>query len=124
MINKVIIVGRLGKDPEVRYTQSNETVANFSVACSEKWTDKSGQKQERTEWIKVVAWKKLAEICGKYLKKGFLVYVEGKLQTRQWQDKDGSTKYTTEVQAYEVKFLDGNREQSQQHDAFEPGAWG
>lgn len=107
-VNKVILVGRLGQNPEVRYTPSGAAVANFSVATNESWTDKSGQKQERTEWHRVVVWGKLAELCGQYLTKGRQAYVEGRLQTRQWQDKDGQTKYTTEVQAQTVQFLGGN----------------
>ncbi|MCM2324350.1 MAG: single-stranded DNA-binding protein [Oligoflexia bacterium] len=106
-VNKVILVGRLGQNPEVRYTPSGAAVANFSVATNESWTDKSGQKQERTEWHKVVVWGKLAELCGQYLAKGRQAYVEGRLQTRQWQDKDGQTKYTTEIQAQTVQFLGG-----------------
>src|SRR3954452_15223391 len=104
-VNKVILVGRLGQNPEVRYTPSGAAVANFSVATNEAWTDKSGQKQERTEWHKVVVWGKLAELCAQYLAKGRQCYIEGRLQTRQWQDKDGQTKYTTEVQAQTVQFL-------------------
>jgi single-strand DNA-binding protein len=104
-VNKVILVGRLGQNPEVRYTPSGAAVANFSVATSENWMDKSGQKQERTEWHKIVVWGKTAENCGQYLAKGRQVYIEGRLQTRQWQDKDGQTKYTTEVQAQTVQFL-------------------
>lgn len=107
-VNKVILVGRLGQNPEVRYTPSGAAVANFSVATNEAWTDKSGQKQERTEWHKVVVWGKLAELCSQYLTKGRQAYVEGRLQTRQWQDKDGQTKYTTEIQAQTVQFLGGN----------------
>jgi single-strand DNA-binding protein len=106
-VNKVILVGRLGQNPEVRYTPSGAAVANFSVATNESWTDKSGQKQEKTEWHKVVVWGKLAELCNQYLIKGRQVYLEGRLQTRQWQDKDGQTKYTTEVQAQTVQFLGG-----------------
>jgi single-strand DNA-binding protein len=106
-VNKVIIVGRLGQNPEVRYTPSGAAVANFSVATSENWTDKSGQKQEKTEWHRIVVWGKTAENCGQYLAKGRQVYVEGRLQTRQWQDKDGQTKYTTEIQAQTVQFLGG-----------------
>ncbi|OFZ19601.1 MAG: single-stranded DNA-binding protein [Bdellovibrionales bacterium GWB1_55_8] len=106
-VNKVILVGRLGQNPEVRYTPSGAAVANFSVATNESWQDKSGQKQERTEWHKVVVWGKLAELCNQYLAKGRQVYVEGRLQTRQWQDKDNQTKYTTEVQAQTVQFLGG-----------------
>lgn len=106
-VNKVILVGRLGQNPEVRYTPSGAAVANFSVATNESWTDKSGQKQERTEWHRVVVWGKLAELCSQYLSKGRQCYVEGRLQTRQWQDKDNQTKYTTEVQAQTVQFLGG-----------------
>lgn len=106
-VNKVILIGRLGQNPEVRYTPSGAAVANFSVATNESWTDKSGQKQERTEWHKVVVWGKLAELCSQYLTKGRQAYIEGRLQTRQWQDKDGQTKYTTEVQAQTVQFLGG-----------------
>jgi single-strand DNA-binding protein len=104
-VNKVILVGRLGQNPEVRYTPGGAAVANFSVATSESWMDKSGQRQERTEWHKVVVWGKLAELCNQYLQKGRQVYLEGRLQTRQWQDKDGQTKYTTEIQAQTVQFL-------------------
>jgi single-strand DNA-binding protein len=106
-VNKVILVGRLGQNPEVRYTPSGAAVANFSVATNESWTDKSGQKQERTEWHRVVVWGKLAELCNQYLAKGRQCYVEGRMQTRQWQDKDGQTKYTTEVQAQTIQFLGG-----------------
>ena len=104
-VNKVILVGRLGQNPEVRYTPSGAAVANFSVATNESWTDKSGQKQDRTEWHKVVVWGKLAELCNQYLAKGRQVYLEGRLQTREWQDKDGQKKFTTEVQAQTVQFL-------------------
>lgn len=107
-VNKVILVGRLGQNPEVRYTPSGSAVANFSVATNEAWQDKSGQKQERTEWHRVVVWGKLAELCNQYLQKGRQCYVEGRLQTRSWQDKDGQTKYSTEVQAQTVQFLGGN----------------
>jgi single-strand DNA-binding protein len=107
-VNKVILVGRLGQNPEVRYTPSGAAVTNFSVATNESWVDKSGAKQERTEWHKVVVWGKLAELCSQYLAKGRQVYLEGRLQTRQWQDKDNQTKYTTEVQAQTVQFLGGN----------------
>ena len=97
-VNKVILVGTLGRDPEVRYTQNGNAIANLNVATSEQWTDKqSNQKQERTEWHRVVIYGKLAEIAGQYLKKGSQVYLEGKLQTRKWQNKDGVEQYTTEV---------------------------
>ncbi len=106
-INKVIIVGRLGRDPEVRYTADGTAVANFSVATSDEWRDReTGEKRERVEWHRVVAWRKLGEICGQYLSKGRLVYVEGKLQTRSW-DQDGVTRYMTEIQASDVQFLGG-----------------
>jgi len=105
MINKVILVGNLGRDPEIRYTPSGMAVANFSIATTEKWKDKqSGEMQERTEWHRIVAWGRLGEICGEYLAKGRQVYIEGKLQTRQWE-KDGVTRYTTEVVASEMKML-------------------
>ncbi|HUP56347.1 MAG TPA: single-stranded DNA-binding protein [Bdellovibrionota bacterium] len=106
-VNKVILVGRLGQNPEVRYTPSGAAVANFSVATNENWTDKQGQKQERTEWHRVVVWGKLAELCNQYLSKGRQVYLEGRLQTREWEDKTGVKKYTTEVHAQTVQFLGG-----------------
>lgn len=97
-INKVILVGNLGRDPEIRYTADGRPIANFSVATSETWTDKSsGEKREKTEWHRVVVFGKLAEICGEFLSKGRQVYIEGKLQTRKWQGQDGQDKYTTEV---------------------------
>lgn len=105
MINKVILVGNLGRDPEIRYTPDGTAVANFTVATTEKWKDRnSGQMQEKTEWHRVVAFRRLAEICGEYLAKGRQVYIEGKLQTRQWE-KDGVTRYTTEIVANEMKML-------------------
>lgn len=104
-VNKVILIGRLGQNPELRYTPAGAAVANFSIATSETWNDKSGQKQEKTEWHRIVVWGKIAETCNQYLAKGRQVYIEGRLQTRQWQDKDGQTKYTTEVQANSVQFL-------------------
>jgi single-strand DNA-binding protein len=111
-VNKVILVGRLGQNPEVKYTPSGAAVANFSIATNESWVDKSGQKQERTEWHRIVVWGKLAELCSQYLTKGRQAYVEGRLQTRQWQDKEGVTKYTTEVQAQTVQFLGGASRES------------
>ena len=111
-INKVILIGRLGSDPEVRYTPSGVAVANFSVATSEEWKDKdSGEKKERTEWHRIVAWRRLGEICGEYLSKGRQVYVEGRLQTRSWDDRDGNKKYTTEIVASDIQFL-GSRDMS------------
>ena len=106
-VNKVILIGNLGKDPEVRFTPSGAAVANFNIATNESWTDKSGQKQERTEWHRIVVWGKLAELCGEYLKKGRQAYVEGRLQTREWNDKEGKKNYTTEIVAQTVQFLGG-----------------
>ena len=105
MINKVILIGNLGADPEIRYTQSGAPVASFNVATTERWKGKDGQMQEQTEWHKIVAWQRLAEICGEYLSKGARVYIEGKLQTRKWQDQSGNDKYTTEIVAREMKML-------------------
>ena len=106
-INKVIIVGRLGRDPEMRYTPDGTAVANFSVATSEEWKDKNtGEKKERTEWHRIVAWRRLGEICGEYLSKGRQVYVEGKLQTRSWE-QDGVKRYSTEIVATDIQFLGG-----------------
>lgn len=104
-VNKVIIVGRLGTDPEIKTVGNNNTVARLSVATSENWTDREGQKQERTEWHRVVVWGKLAELCGKFLSKGRQVYVEGRLQTRSWEDQQGQKRYTTEIVANTVQFL-------------------
>ncbi len=104
-VNKVMLIGRLGQDPEVRYTTSGGAVANFSLATSENWTDKNGQKQERTEWHKVVVWGKVAELCGQYLSKGRQAFIEGRLQTREWMDKEGQKRYTTEIVAQTVQFL-------------------
>ncbi len=112
MVNKAILVGRLGGDPEVRYTQSGTAVANFTVATNEKWKDKDGNPQEQTEWHRVVAFARLGEICGEYLAKGSLVYIEGRIQTRQWEDKDGNKRYTTEIVAREMKMLDSRGAQS------------
>jgi single-strand DNA-binding protein len=106
-VNKVILIGNLGADPEVRFTPGGQAVANFRIATSESWTDKNGQKQERTEWHRIVVWGKLAELCGEYLKKGRQCYVEGRLQTREWTDKENRKNYTTEVVATAVTFLGG-----------------
>ena len=103
-INKVILIGRLGADPELRYTPGGQGVANFNLATSESWS-KEGQKQERTEWHRIVAWGKLAELCSQYLAKGRQVFVEGRLQTRSWEDKEGQKRYTTEIVAQNVQFL-------------------
>jgi single-strand DNA-binding protein len=104
-VNKVILVGRLGSDPEVKTIGSGQNVARFNLATSENWVDKTWQKQERTEWHRVVVWGKLAELAGKYLSKGRQVYIEGKLQTRSWEDQQGQKKYTTEVNASTLQFL-------------------
>ncbi len=104
-VNKVLLIGRLGNNPEMRSTGSGSSVANFNIATSENWTDKNGQKQERTEWHRIVVWGKLAELCGQYLSKGRQCFVEGRLQTRSWDDKDGNKRYTTEVIASTVQFL-------------------
>jgi single-strand DNA-binding protein len=106
-VNKVILVGNLGQDPEIRYMSDGTAVTTFRIATSETWKDKqSGEKKEQTEWHRIVAWRRLGEICGEYLSKGSQVYVEGKLQTRSWE-KDGVTRYTTEIVASTVQFLSG-----------------
>lgn len=104
-VNKVILVGNLGKDPELRYTPAGVAVANFSLATTESYKDRDGNRQTRTEWHNIVAWRQLAEICGKYLHKGKQVYIEGKLTTRKWQDRDGNDRYTTEVVADQMQML-------------------
>lgn len=110
-LNKVMIIGNLGADPEMRYTPSGAAVATFNVACSRSWTNReSGERQEQTEWVRVVTWNRLAELCSQYLSKGRPVYVEGRLQTRQWEDQQGQTRYTTEVVAQDVQFLGGRGE--------------
>jgi single-strand DNA-binding protein len=109
-VNKVILVGRLGADPDMRYTPSGQGVCELRVATSESWNDKNGQRQERTEWHRVVVWGKRAEICSKYLSKGRQVYIEGRIQTRNYDDKEGNKRYITEVIANDVQFLGGGRE--------------
>lgn len=104
MINKAILIGNLGADPEVRYTQNGAAIANFNLATTETWT-KDGNKEEKTEWHRIVAFSRLGEICGEYLSKGSKVYIEGRIQTRQWEDKDGNKRYTTEIVAREMKML-------------------
>jgi len=106
-VNKVILIGNLGRDPEVRYMPNGQAVANVTIATSESWKDKNtGEQQERTEWHRVVFFRRLAEIAGEYLKKGSKVYVEGRLQTRKWQDNQGQDRYTTEIVANEMQMLD------------------
>ena len=106
-INKAILIGNLGADPELRYTGSGTAVCNFNVATNESYKDRDGNLVEKTEWHRVVAWDRLAEICAEYLKKGRQVYIEGSIQTRQWEDQDGNTKYTTEIKAREMQMLGG-----------------
>ncbi len=106
-LNKVMLIGHLGKDPELRYTSNGIAVASFSMATNEAWKDQDGNLQERTEWHNIVAWRRLAEICGEYLKKGKRVYIEGKIQTRSYDDKNGVKRYTTEVVADDLIMLDG-----------------
>ena len=105
-VNKVILIGNLGADPEVRYTPDGAPVANFNLATSESWTNKSGERQERTEWHRIVMWRKLAEIAGQYLRKGSKIYVEGKLKTRSWEDQSGQKRYMTEVEVNDMQMLD------------------
>lgn len=111
MINKVILVGRLGQDPELKYTTNGNAVCNFSIATSEKYKSKDGKQQEKTEWHRIVVWSKLAEICNEYLSKGSMIYCEGKLTTRMWEGKDGKKNYTTEILMNEMKML-GQKESS------------
>ena len=106
-LNKVLLMGNLGRDPEVRFTTGGQSVANFSIATNETWKDKNGQVQEKTEWHKIVVWGKLAELCGEYLKKGRQAFIEGRLQTREWTDKEGKKNYSTEIVANNVQFLGG-----------------
>jgi len=118
-VNKAILVGNLGQDPEIKYTQSGMAVANFSMATQEKW-EKDGNKQEKTEWHRIVAWGKLAEICSEYLKKGSPVYIEGRIQTRSWEDKEGIKKYTTEIVANSMQMLGSKPAREREED--KPGA--
>lgn len=112
-VNKVILLGNVGGDPELRYTPSGAGVANFSIATNESWTDKnSGERQERTEWHRIAAWGRLAEICNQYLRKGSKVYIEGRLQTRSWEGQDGQRRYATEIVASEMQMLDSRDDSS------------
>lgn len=130
MLNLVFLIGYLGADPEIRYTHDGAMVTNFKMATSEKWKDKNGDKQEKTEWHRIVTFKKLAEICGEYLRKGALVYIEGKIQTRSWEDKEGVKRYTTEIVANDMKMLggskrdDGGQGQGHQSGSQQHGGWG
>ena len=116
-VNKAIIVGRLGQDPEVRYMPNGNAVANFTIATSEQWKDQQGQKQEKTEWHRITIYGKLAEIAGKYLHKGSNVYLEGRLQTREWTDQQQVKRYTTEIIANEMQMLDGAPQQQGQQQS-------
>lgn len=120
-VNKVILVGNLGQDPEIRYMQSGKAVANLSMATSETWKDQQGQQQEKTEWHRVIAFDKLAEIIGEYVKKGSKIYCEGKLQTRKWTDQQGVERYSTEVVISEMQMLDSKPQGQQQA---QQGGWG
>jgi len=122
-LNKVMLIGNLGRDPEVRYTQGGTAVANFTLATNERWTDANGQKQERTEWHRVVVWGKQAEIAGEYLRKGRQIYVEGALQTREWTDKDGNKRYTTEVKAQRFQMLGSRDDRGAGTAPSEPGGF-
>ncbi len=113
MVNKVILIGNVGRDPELRYTASGTAVTNFSLATSRRYKDRDGNQREETEWHRCVAWARLAEIINQYAPKGKQLYVEGRLQTRQWDDKDGNTKYTTEIVIEEMKLLGGRGDASQ-----------
>ena len=118
-VNKVILIGNLGRDPEVRYSANGQAIANVTIATSDSWKDKtSGEKQERTEWHRIVFFSRLAEIAGEYLKKGAQIYVEGRLQTRKWQDKDGMDRYTTEIVANEMQMLGSRSGAGVPNDSF------
>ncbi len=110
MVNKVILLGRLGRDPELRYTPKGQAVANFTVATNEIWRNQDGERQERTEWHRIVVWGKTAEFCGNYVTKGRQVYIEGRLQTREWEDREGHKRWTTEIVAQNLQLLGNRRE--------------
>ncbi|MFO1311348.1 MAG: single-stranded DNA-binding protein [Burkholderiales bacterium] len=123
-VNKVILLGNLGRDPETRYTTGGDAVTNLNIATSEQWKDKSGEKQERTEWHRVVLFGRQAEVAGEYLKKGRSVYIEGRLQTRKYTDKDGVEKYSTEIVADRMQLIGGGRDGGGGGDAEFPGTGG
>jgi len=125
-INKVILIGRLGRDPEVRYASSGTAVCNFTMATSRTYKDKQGERKDETEWHRVVAFGRTAEICGEYLKKGSQIYIEGRLQTRKWQDKDGNDRWTTEVITDAMRMLDsrGNNMQDAQNGSSQSASGG
>ena len=118
-VNQCNFIGRLGQKPEVKYTQSGTAVCNFSIACTDRYKDKSGQQQESTEWITIVAWNRLAEICGEYLDKGSKVYISGKYTTRKWQDQNGNDRYSTEIIAREMQMLDSKQSTGGQGSQYE-----
>ena len=121
-VNKVILIGNLGRDPEVRYTPSGTAVANFSVATTENWTNREGEKQSRTEWHRVEAWGRLGEICGEYLAKGRQVYIEGSIQTDEWEDQEGNKRQTTKIKAWKMQMLGSrDRAESFSEDSAGPG---
>jgi single-strand DNA-binding protein len=124
-VNKVILIGNLGRDPEVRYTPSGTAVANFTVATTETWTNRDGEKQSHTEWHRVVAWRRLGEICGEYLSKGKQVYIEGRIRTNEWEDQEGNKRRTTEIEALNMQML-GSRgpaeAQPEERSSVGPGA--
>jgi single-strand DNA-binding protein len=120
-LNKVILIGRLGKDPEMRFTPSGRAVTNFTMATSDYWMDQNNERQERTEWHRIVVWAKLAETCAKILSKGKLVYIEGRLQTRAWDDRDGNKRYTTEIVANAMQIL-SPMDNSESKEFNDPGA--
>lgn len=117
-VNKVILIGNLGQEPELRYTGSGTAVCNMRLATNESYTDRDGNQVDKTEWHNVVAWGRLGEVCDEYLQKGSQVYFEGSLQTRSWEDNDGNTRYTTEVKAREMMFLDSSRQEAPTSDGF------
>lgn len=124
MINKVILIGRLGKDPDIRYTPDGTMVTTFRIATDEQWKDKNGEKVQRTEWHQIVTYRKLAEICGNYLVKGKLVFIEGRIQTRSWEDKEGIKRYTTEIIASDMKMLDSKGQNKTDDSSFDASTGG
>jgi single-strand DNA-binding protein len=120
MLNKCILIGRLGKDPEVRFTPDGKQTTSFSLATDESYKNKSGEKVSKTEWHRIVTWEKLAEICSTYLTKGSLIYIEGKLQTRKWTDKEGKDNYTTEILGRQMTMLSGKKEEEPPPADFNP----
>ncbi|HCX89368.1 MAG: single-stranded DNA-binding protein [Deltaproteobacteria bacterium CG12_big_fil_rev_8_21_14_0_65_43_10] len=120
-VNKVILIGRLGADPEVRYTSDGTAVATFRIATTKKWSNQQGEKEEKTEWHRIVAWRRLGEICGEYLSKGKQVYIEGELQTRSWEDKEGNKRWATEVVASNMQMLGSPAGQDRPKKDFEGG---